>query len=106
MAFLRFVPPGLVVMVLGVLIVSQLFYAFLPYRRRAYIPVLVTTAAGFAAGQLWDFVGLPSAGIGQADVLPAVLFAALLQPLARFVPRPEAKPKDPPAPPAAPGPRG
>ncbi len=106
MALLRFVPPGLVVEVLGVLIVSQLFYAFLPYRRRAYLSVLATTAAGFVAGQLWDFVGLPSAGIGQADVLPAVIFAALLQPLARFVPRPQAMPKEPPPPPAPSAPRG
>jgi hypothetical protein len=72
--------------VLLVLIVSQLCYAFLPYRRRAYLPVLLLTAAGFALGQTWDYLGLPSARFGQANVLPAVLFALLLQPLTRFFP--------------------
>ena len=96
MAFVRLIPPGLIVAVLLVLTVSQLCYAFVPYRRRAYVPILVMTAAGFALGQLWDYLGLPSARMGQANVLPALLFALLLQPLARFVPRrtrePEARP--------------
>ncbi len=87
MPLLRLIPPGLIVAVLLVLIVSQLCYAFLPYRRRAYVPILLMTAAGFALGQLWDYLGLPSARMGQANVLPALLFALLLQPLARFVPR-------------------
>ena len=81
--------------VLAVLVLSQLFYAFLPYRRRAYVPILVTTAAGFILGQLWDFLGLPSLRLGQANVLPAVAFALMLQPLARFVPRPKREPKEP-----------
>ena len=91
---MKFIPPGLVVAVLLVLIVSQLCYAFLPYRKRAYVPILVMTALGFGLGQLWDFLGLPSARLGQADVLPAVVFALLLQPLARFVPRPSREPKE------------
>ena len=33
--------------------------------------------------------------LGQANLLPAVLFALLLQPLARFVPRPNREPKEP-----------
>jgi hypothetical protein len=90
-----FIPPGLIVAVLLVLIVSQLFFAFLPYRHRAYIPVLVVTALGFGVGQLWDFIGLPSLRLGQANVLPAILFALLLQPLARFVPRGRAEKKEP-----------
>ena len=81
--------------VLAVLILSQLFFAFLPYRRRAYVPILLMTAIGFALGQLWDFLGLPSARLGQANVLPAVVFALLLQPVARFVPRPRSEPKEP-----------
>jgi hypothetical protein len=81
--------------VLAVLILSQLFFAFLPYRRRAYVPILLMTAIGFALGQLWDFLGLPSARLGQANVLPAVVFALLLQPAARFVPRPGSEPKEP-----------
>ncbi len=92
---MTFIPPGLIVALLLVLIVSQLCYAFLPYRRRAYVPILVMTAVGFGLGQLWDFLGLPSLRLGQADLLPGLLFALLLQPLARFVPRPSSEPKEP-----------
>ena len=95
MGLLKAVPPGLVVAVLAVLILSQLFYAFLPYRRRAYLPVLVMTTIGFALGQLWDYLGLPSWRLGQANVAPALLFAILLQPLARFVPRRKLEAKEP-----------
>jgi hypothetical protein len=89
------VAPGLVVATLAVLIFSQLFYALLPYRKRAYVPILVTTAAGFALGQLWDFLGLPSLRLGQANMVPAIPFALLIQPLARFVPRAKREPKEP-----------
>ena len=92
---LGLIPPGVIVVVIAVLIVSQLFFAFLPYRRRAYVPILLMTAIGFALGQLWDFIGLPSWRLGQANVLPAVVFALLLQPLARFVPRPSHEPEEP-----------
>lgn len=95
MNLLKLIPPGAIVGVLVVLILSQLFFAFLPYRRRAYIPILLMTAAGFALGQLWDFLGLPSTRLGQADLMPAAVFALLLQPLARFVPRPSSEPKEP-----------
>ena len=95
MELLKRVPPGLVVAVLVVLILSQFFYAFLPYRRRAYLPILAMTALGFALGQLWDYLGLPSLRLGQANMAPALLFALLLQPLARFVPRPKQEPKEP-----------
>ena len=90
---LRSIPPGLIVSVLLVLIVSQLCYAFLPYRRRAYIPILLMTAIGFGLGQLWDFLGLPSWRLGEANLLPALAFALVLQPLARFVPRPRRESK-------------
>ena len=102
---LKLVPPGLVVAVLAVLIVSQLFYAFLRYRRRAYVPILVLTALGFGLGQLWDYLGLPSARLGQANILPAIAFALLLQPLVRFLPRFQRQPKEPPAAPASSQPR-
>src|SRR6266705_6005391 len=92
---LRLITPGLIVAVLLILIVSQLFFAFLPCRRRAYVPVLVMTALGFALGQAWDFLGLPSIRLGQANLLPALGFALLLQPLARFVPRPSREPREP-----------
>ena len=95
MALLKFVAPGVVVAVLAVLIFSQLFYALLPYRRRAYVPILLMTALGFALGQLWDFLGLPSLRLGQANMVPAIPFALLLQPLARFVPRAKREPKEP-----------
>ena len=95
MQLLRLIPPGLIVASLAVLIVSQLFFAFLPYRRRAYVPILLITAIGFGLGQLWDYIGLPALRLGQANMLPAVLFALLLQPLARFVPRPSREPKEP-----------
>ena len=92
---MNLIPPGLIVVVLFVLILSAAFYATLPYRRRAYVPILVTTALGFAIGQLWDYVGLPSFRVGQANLLPAAVFALLLQPAARFVPRPRREPKEP-----------
>lgn len=95
MNFVRLIPPGVIVAVLLVLITSQVFYAALRYRRRAYVPILITTAAGFALGQLWDYLGLPSIRLGEANVLPAVIFALLLQPLARFIPRPRREPKEP-----------
>jgi len=60
------------------------------------------TAAGFGLGQLWDYLGLPSVRMGQVAVVPAVVFALLLQPLARFLPRFQRGPKEPAAP-AAPG---
>jgi hypothetical protein len=85
----------LIVAALSVLIVSQLLFAFVPYRRRAYLPILLLTAVGFGLGQLWDYIGLPSLRLGQANMLPAMLFALLLQPLARFVPRPSREPKEP-----------
>src|ERR1700687_2054551 len=92
---LTLLPPGVIVAALAVLILSQLFFAFLPYRRRAYVPILLMTAIGFGLGQLWDFLCLPSARLGQANVVPAAGFALLLQPLARFVPRPSSEPKEP-----------
>ena len=99
MSLLRAFPPGAIVAVLLVLITSQVFFALLPYRRRGYIPVLVTTALGFGLGQLWEFLDLPAVRLGQADLLPSLLFALALQPLSRFVPtaaRPSKAPSVPP----------
>jgi hypothetical protein len=81
-------PPGLVVAALLILVCSQLLYAFLPMRPRAYLVVLVLTVVGWAGGQIWMLVGLPSWHIGEADVLPAALFAAALQPLGPHIPWP------------------
>jgi hypothetical protein len=100
---LSLIPPGLVVLVLAVLITSQLIYAFVPFRRRWYLAILLMTALGFGLGQLWDYLGLPALRLGQANLVPGVLFALFLQPLGRFVPRPGREPKEPgasnPAPP-------
>ena len=95
MSGLKQIPPGLIVAILAVLIVSQLCFAFLSYRRRAYVPILVMTTIGFALGQLWDYLGLPVLRLGQANMVPALPFALMLQPLARFVPRPSREPKEP-----------
>lgn len=92
---MRLIPPGLILLVLFTVIAASAFYAALPYRRRAFIPILVMTALGFALGQGWDYIGLPALRFGQADILPGVLFALVLQPLARFVPRPSGEPKEP-----------
>ena len=53
------------------------------------------TVLGFALGELWDYLGLPSLRLGEANVLPATLFALLLQPLARFIPRSKQEPREP-----------
>jgi hypothetical protein len=95
LTFIGRIPPGLIVAALAVLILSQLCFALLPYRRRAYLPIFLVTAIGFGLGQLWDFLGLPALRLGQANMVPAVAFALLLQPLARFVPRPRREPKEP-----------
>jgi hypothetical protein len=95
LTFIKQIPPGLIVATLAVLVLSQLCFALLPYRRRAYLPILLMTAIGFGLGQLWDFLGLPALRLGQANVVPAIPFALLLQPLARFVPRRNREPKEP-----------
>ena len=92
---MSFIPPGLILLVLFSVVAAAVFYAALPYRRRAFIPVLLMAALGVALGQGWDYVGLPSLRFGQANVLPGLLFALALQPLARFVPRPSREPKEP-----------
>ena len=92
---LSFIPPGLVLLVVFTIVAASIFYAALPYRHRAFIPILVMTALGFGLGQGWDYVGLPALRFGQANVLPGLLFALGLQLLARFVPRPAREPKEP-----------
>jgi len=91
----KIIPPGLILLVLFTLVAAAAFYAALPYRRRVFVPILVMTALGFALGQGWDFVGLPSLRFGQANVLPGLLFALALQPAARFIPQPRREPKEP-----------
>jgi hypothetical protein len=79
-----YIPPGLVTGAALVLFLTQFFHAGW-YRgpRRRYLVVLALTAAGVMAGQAWEGLGLPSVRVGQLNVLPAVLFAAALQPFAQ-----------------------
>ncbi len=78
--------PALLLAPLLALITSQVFYAFLPYSRRNYPAILLLTAVGYALGQGWQYLQLPSVHIGEGNILPGVLFAALLQPLAPRLP--------------------
>ena len=78
--------PALLLAPLLALITSQLFYAFLPYSKRNYLAILLLTAVGFGLGQVWQFLQLPSVHIGEGNVVPGVVFAALLQPLAPRLP--------------------
>jgi hypothetical protein len=74
--------PAILVGLLVWLIITQLLYAFWPYRRRDLLTVLVSAGAGVLLGQVWELVGLPGLRLGQVDVVPAAVFAAALQPLA------------------------
>jgi hypothetical protein len=77
------VPPALLLAVPLSLLVAQLLHTFWHGGRCRYRVVLLLTVAGIALGQLWDLAGLPALRMGQLDLVPAVLFAAALQPLAR-----------------------
>ena len=77
--------PWVIVSALLVLITSQILYVFFPHRRRTYAGVLLLTAIGFGLGQLWDYVGLPSIRLGEANLIPALVIAIALQFLAPWV---------------------
>jgi uncharacterized membrane protein YqgA involved in biofilm formation len=79
-------PPALLIGLLLVLGCSQLLYAFWPYRTRRYLPVLLLTGLGVLLGQGWQALGLPALRLGEANLLPALAFAAALQPLADRLP--------------------
>lgn len=85
---MSWIPPGFLLAVLLILVCSQLIYAFQPMRPRAYAVVLILTVLGWILGQIWMFIGLPAWRIGQADVLPAAIFAAALQPIGPHIPWP------------------
>ena len=78
--------PAFLLAPLLALITSQLFYAFLPYSKRNYVAILLLTGVGFGLGQAWQYLQLPSVHIGEGNVVPGVVFAALLQPLAPRLP--------------------
>ena len=89
--------PALLLAPLFTLITSQLFYALLPYPRRPYLAILLLTGVGFAIGQGWQYLQLPSIHIGEGNLLPGLLFAAALQPLAPRLPIHFRKPVNVPA---------
>lgn len=78
--------PAFLLAPLLALITSQLFYAFLPYSKRNYLAILLLTGVGFGLGQAWQYLQLPSVHIGEGNVVPGVVFATLLQPLAPRLP--------------------
>ncbi|HEY4028383.1 MAG TPA: hypothetical protein VGO86_18295 [Candidatus Dormibacteraeota bacterium] len=77
------VPPGLLLAAPFTLLLAQLLHTVWHDSRRRYRAVLVLTAAGVLLGQGWDVIGLPALRLGQLNLLPAILFAAALQMLAR-----------------------
>ena len=83
MSFPGWIPPGVLLGIALVLVLAQLFHSVVHYGRRPYVPVLLLTAAGFGAGQVWDVLGLPALRLGQVNLLPALVFAIALQPLAK-----------------------
>jgi hypothetical protein len=89
--------PALLLMPLLTLITSQVFYALLPYSRRSYLAILLLTAIGFGLGQAWQYLQLPTVHLGEGNVLPGLLFAAGLQPLAPKLPIHFRKPTNVPA---------
>jgi len=75
----------LVVSLLLALIAAQCFHTFWPAGSRRYPAVLTASLAGVMAGQVWAWLGLPGVALGPSNLLPALIFAALLQPLARYI---------------------
>jgi hypothetical protein len=77
------IQPGYLAGVLVILITSQLLFAFYPYRHRGrqYLLCLLTTTVAVILGETWEAAGLPAFQAGDANLLPALLFAILMQPL-------------------------
>jgi hypothetical protein len=88
MGLVHLIHPGYVLAALITLAVANLVYAVWPMRGRRYLRILITSAVGIVLGQVWALIGLPALQLGDANLLPGVLFALLLQPLAeRLTPR-------------------
>lgn len=68
------------------LLYALLSYAFWPHRRRSLAAILLLCLLGQLLGQGWQYVGLPSLHLGEGNLVPGVLFAAGLQPLASRLP--------------------
>ncbi len=71
--------PGFLLVVLLILAVSTLCYAILPYRRRRYLLVLLLAAVGMLLGQSWAALGFPALNLGDANLVPGIPLAFLLQ---------------------------
>ncbi|MGH7910812.1 MAG: hypothetical protein ACREQM_05830 [Candidatus Dormibacteraceae bacterium] len=71
--------PGYLLVVLLILVVSQLCYALLPYRRRRYLLVLLLSAVGMLLGEIWALLGLPALQLGDANLVPGIPLALLFQ---------------------------
>jgi len=80
------IPPGIVVAALCILITSQLLYV-VPLQPRPRYPALVfLTGWAFAIGQVWGVLGLPAVSLGEANLVPSLLLALALRPLAGRLP--------------------
>jgi hypothetical protein len=93
---LHLIRPGYLVGLVEILATSQLLYAAWPYRRRRYLPVVLLCASGVVVGQVWSLLGLPAVQLGDANVLPAIIFAVAVQPLADRLPPSSDRPASPP----------
>lgn len=71
--------PGYLLAILLTLAVAGLCYAILPYRRRRFLLVLLLAAIGMLLGEIWAALGLPSLNLGDANLVPGIPLAVLLQ---------------------------
>lgn len=71
--------PGYLLVVLLILVISQLCYVLLPYRRRRYLLVLLLAAVGMLLGEAWSALGLPGLTLGDANLIPGLPLAVVLQ---------------------------
>jgi hypothetical protein len=71
--------PGYLLVILLILAVSTLCYAFLPYRRRRFLLILLLAAVGMLLGEIWAALGLPALNLGDTNLVPGIPLAVLLQ---------------------------
>ena len=83
---MHLIRPGYLVSLVEILATSQLLYAAWSYRRRRYLHIVLLCACGVVLGQVWSLLELPAVQLGDANVLPAIVFAVAVQPLADRLP--------------------
>jgi len=71
--------PGYLLVVLLILAVSGVCYAILPYRRRRFLLVLLLATIGMLLGEVWAALGFPGFSLGDANLVPGLPLAVLLQ---------------------------